>query len=133
MTTLQGPLTSEHISYLGTQMLGRLATVNPSGAPQNSPVGFTYNTELGTIDIGGHNMGASKKFRNLSTNDRVSFVVDDILSTQPWRVRMVEIRGTADALLDQEPAMRGMSRELIRIHPQRVIAFGLDGEAPPTD
>ncbi len=127
MTTL----TPEQIDYLGTQALGRLATVNPSGAPQNSPVGFTYNAELGTIDIGGHNLGASKKFRNLATNDRVAFVVDDIASTSPWRVRMVEIRGTAEALSDQEPAMKGFSGELIRIHPERVITFGLDGELPP--
>lgn len=28
------------IAYLGTQRLGRLATVDPAGAPQNNPVGF---------------------------------------------------------------------------------------------
>ena len=127
MTTL----TPEQIAYLSTQTLGRLATVNPSGAPQNSPVGFTYNAELGTIDIGGHNLGASKKFRNLATNDRVSFVVDDIVSTSPWLVRMVEIRGTAQALSDLEPTGQAFSGELIRIHPQRVISFGLNGERPP--
>ena len=31
--------------------LGRLAATAPDGTLQNSPVGFSYNDELGTIDI----------------------------------------------------------------------------------
>jgi pyridoxamine 5'-phosphate oxidase family protein len=62
----------------------------------------------------------------LDISGRVAFVVDDIASVQPWRVRCVEIRGHAEALRDQEPLMPGMSREIIRIHPERVISFGLE-------
>lgn len=123
-------LSPEQIDYLHTQRLGRLATVRPDGSPQNSPVGFRYNAELGTIDIAGWNMGSSWKFRNLSGNDRVAFVVDDIASVEPWRVRCLEIRGTAEALTDVEPYISGVSREMIRIRPDRVIAFGLDGTSP---
>ncbi|MET9030534.1 PPOX class F420-dependent oxidoreductase [Nocardia sp. NPDC004168] len=122
-------LTTEHIDYLHTQRLGRLATVRPDGTPQNNPVGFRYNADLGTIDIAGWNMGDSWKFRNLATNDHVAFVVDDVASVQPWRVRCLEIRGTAEALTDVDPYIPGVSREMIRIHPHRVIAFGLS-EAP---
>ena len=122
-------LTQEHLDYLKTQRLGRLATARPDGTLQNSPVGFHYNAELGTIDIAGWNMGQSWKFRNLATNDRVAFVVDDIASEQPWRVRCLEIRGTAEALTDIDTYLSGVpSRELIRIHPTRVIAFGLTPE-----
>ncbi|MEU2175949.1 PPOX class F420-dependent oxidoreductase [Nocardia sp. NPDC019219] len=123
-------LTSEQIDYLHTQRLGRLATVRPDGTPQNNPVGFRYNPDLGTIDIAGWNMGASRKFRNLATNDHVAFVVDDIASVQPWRVRCLEIRGTAEALTDVDPYISGVSREMIRIHPHRVIAFGLTDQQP---
>ncbi|WP_067467737.1 PPOX class F420-dependent oxidoreductase [Nocardia amamiensis] len=122
-------LTTEQIDYLHTQRLGRLATVRPDGTPQNNPVGFRYNADLGTIDIAGWNMGASWKFRNLTTNSHVAFVVDDVASVQPWRVRCLEIRGTAEALTDVDPYMAGVSREMIRIHPDRVIAFGLTEEA----
>lgn len=115
------------LSYLASQRLGRLATVGPDGGPQNNPVSFLYNADLGTIDIGGRNMGASRKFRNVRSNDRVAFVVDDIASVSPWRVRCVEVRGTAEALTDQEPPRPGMSGEVIRIRPERVISFGLDG------
>jgi pyridoxamine 5'-phosphate oxidase family protein len=119
------PFSDAELAYLATQRLGRLATVDASGAPQNNPVGFRYNSELGTIDIGGHSMSASRKFRNLAANPRVAFVIDDIASYQPWRVRCVEIRGHAEALADQEPPMAGTSREIIRVHPDRIISFGL--------
>jgi Pyridoxamine 5'-phosphate oxidase len=33
--------------YLASQGHGRLATVGPDGHPQNKPVGFHYNAELG--------------------------------------------------------------------------------------
>jgi pyridoxamine 5'-phosphate oxidase family protein len=120
------PLSPDVVEYLSSQRLGRLATVDAHGAPQNNPVGFRYNAGLGTIDVGGFNMGASRKFRNLAANPRVAFVVDDIASLQPWRVRCVEIRGHAEALRDQVPYLAGMSPEIIRIHPDRVISFGLE-------
>jgi pyridoxamine 5'-phosphate oxidase family protein len=119
-------LSDDVLAYLSSQRLGRLATVDPGGAPQNNPVGFHYNAELGTIDVGGRNMGASRKFRNLASNANVAFVVDDIASLQPWRVRCVEIRGRAEAVRDQVPYLAGMSAEIIRIYPERVISFGLD-------
>jgi hypothetical protein len=43
-------LTPEQVEYLNSQTLGRLATVDRYGAPQNNPVTFRYNPELGTID-----------------------------------------------------------------------------------
>lgn len=118
-------LTPEQIDYLAGQRLGRLATVDATGAPQNNPVGFRYNPDLGTIDIAGWNMGRSRKFRNLAKNDRVAFVVDDIASVQPWRVRCLEIRGTAEALTEVPTYIGTEPGELIRVHPERVIAFGL--------
>lgn len=118
--------TDAELAYLGTQRLGRLATVDRHGAPQNNPVGFRYNPDLGTIDIGGRAMGATRKFRNVTANDQVAFVVDDLASVSPWRVRCVEIRGRAEAVTGAEPVMPGMSGELIRVHPDRVISFGLE-------
>lgn len=51
------------IAYLRSRRLGRLATAKPDGTLQNSPVGFTYNAELGTIDIGGFDNTNSRKYR----------------------------------------------------------------------
>ena len=116
------------LGYLGTQRLGRLATVAPDGYPQNNPVGFFYNAELGTIDIGGHQLGKSRKFGNVRRYPKATLVVDDLASVQPWQVRGVEIRGDVEALVDVDPPMRGMSREIIRIHPTRIRSWGLVSE-----
>ena len=118
--------TDAELGYLKSQRLGRLATVSPDGSPQNNPVGFRYNADTGTIDIGGLKMGGTRKFRNVQDNGRVAFVVDDVASVDPWRVRGVEIRGRAEALVDQTPAEPYLSREIIRIHPRRILSWGLD-------
>ena len=123
-------LTPQILDYLATQHLGRLATVDAKNAPQNSPVGFTYNAELGALDIIGWNLAESRKFRNIERNPAVALVIDDIASVTPWRVRMVEIRGTAEALRGV-PTPQGPIGDLIRVRPRRIISFGLDDEAPP--
>jgi pyridoxamine 5'-phosphate oxidase family protein len=123
----QMPLTTAEIDYLGAQRLGRLATIQPDGSPQVKPVGFRYNAELGTIDIVGFRMSASQKFRNVSRDGRAALVVDDIVSTQPWRVRFLEIRGIADAVPGSDGG--GPDTALIRIHPRRILSFGI--EEPP--
>lgn len=70
-------------------------------------------------------MGRTKKFRNVRTNPMVSLVVDDLASVKPWHVRGVEIRGHAEALTDWLPPYPSYSREAVRIHPTRVISWGL--------
>ncbi|HEY6624097.1 MAG TPA: PPOX class F420-dependent oxidoreductase [Acidimicrobiales bacterium] len=118
-------LTTEDVAYLRSQRLGRLATVDPSGAPQNNPVGLVVDDDTGQVLIGGRAMGETRKFHNVRGNPRVALVVDDLASVDPWLVRGVEVRGTAEALDDVEPPIRGMSREVIRITPQRIHRWGL--------
>ena len=129
MTTTQ-MLTPAELDYLSTQRLGRLATVGANGAPQNNPVGFHVNAELGTIDIYGLHMGATRKFRNVKTNPNVALVVDDVASFDPWVVRGVEIRGVGEALDDGAPPGGRMSPQIIRIYPERVISWGVDPALP---
>jgi pyridoxamine 5'-phosphate oxidase family protein len=77
------------------------------------------------ILIGGRDLGNTRKFHNIAANGKAAFVVDDIVSVNPWTVRCLEIRGTAEALTGQEPASPHMSPEVIRIHPRRIISWGL--------
>ncbi len=118
------------VAYLRAADLGRLATIQPNGTPQVSPVGFTYNEGLQTIDIRGYRMSASQKYRNIATNNRVAFVVDDIASRSPWRVRCLEIRGVAEPATSDDgrvgAAGDGLDSAIIRIKPHRVISFGID-------
>jgi pyridoxamine 5'-phosphate oxidase family protein len=119
------------IEYLRQAELGRLATIQRNGTLQNSPVGFTYNEQLGTIDISGFQMSNSQKYRNIAHNDKVAFVVDDITSRDPWRVRCLEIRGTAEqAEIPQSQGAAGdeLDTAIIRVTPRRIISFGIDDQ-----
>src|SRR5215207_1950220 len=90
--------TDEEIEYLKCQLLGRLATGGPDGQPHVVPVSFRYNAELDTIDIGGHDFARRKKYQDVQRNPRVAFLVDDLASVDPWRVRGIEVRGEAEVL-----------------------------------
>ncbi|MFD9796235.1 PPOX class F420-dependent oxidoreductase [Streptomyces sp. NPDC059070] len=116
-------------AYLTTQRLGRLATVDPKGQPQANPVGF-FPQEDGTLLIGGHALGTTKKWRNLLANPRVALVVDDVVSVRPWQVRGVEIRGEAELLTGPHELGPHFSEELIRIHPRKIHSWGLEGALP---
>ena len=119
--------TEKEVAYLGSQRLGRLATVGSDGAPHAVPVGFHYNSALDTVDIGGHALGKTRKFHDVQRDSRVSFVVDDLASVDPWTPRGIEIRGRAEALRYGGEALGpGFGPELIRIYPRRVVAWGID-------
>jgi pyridoxamine 5'-phosphate oxidase family protein len=122
--------TTAETTYLESQRLGRLATVGPDGQPHVVPVAFRYNPEHDTIDIGGHGFAQRKKFRDVQRNPRVAFVVDDLASVSPWRPRMLEIRGQAEILADGGQTIQpGFDPEMFRVHPRRIVSFGIDGDA----
>ena len=121
--------TPAEIAYLVSQRLGRIATVGRSGQPHVVPVGFRYNADEDTIDIGGHGFARSKKFRDAQANPRVAFVVDDLASVSPWRPRGIEIRGVAEVLTSGGEAFgRGYDPQIFRVRPRHIVSWGLDGE-----
>lgn len=120
--------TTEETAYLATQRLGRLATVQKNGTVQANPVGFSLNQKLGAIDIGGRDLTATQKFRNLRVNPQVALVIDDLASVDPWRVRGIEIRGTAEALVNPTDSASFIPGAIIRIHPRRIISWGINSD-----
>lgn len=115
----------KELEYLQSQRLGRLATINAAGEPHVVPVGFRYNTDLDTIDLGGRFMGQSKKFRDAGRNERVAFVVDDF--SPGGQPRGVEVRGRAQVLMTGGQEIRsGFDPEFIRIFPTRIVSWGID-------
>jgi len=119
--------TPEEIAYFQSQRLGRLATVSEKGEPHVVPVGFRYNPEQDSIDIGGHNIVPTKKYRDAVRYGRVAFVVDDVLP--PWKPRMIEVRGTVQGLPEGGKAIvEAFSPEILRITPTRIISFGLNSD-----
>jgi pyridoxamine 5'-phosphate oxidase family protein len=119
--------TQKEVEYLEGQRLGRLATVNASGRPHVVPVGFRLNPELGVVDVGGRDLGRTRKFRDAGETGRVAFVVDDVLP--PWRARGVEVRGRAEVFGEGEADGAGFGGALIRIFPERIVGWGIDPDA----
>lgn len=120
--------TDAELAYLRGQRLARLATVDRAGAPQNNPVGFFIDDGTGQLIVAGIAMGKSRKYHNVRRNAYVSLVVDDLASTEPWRVRGVEVRGTAEAQDNVDPPVDGLSREVIRITPYWIGSWGITAD-----
>jgi pyridoxamine 5'-phosphate oxidase family protein len=75
-----------------------------------------------TIDVRGHGLEKTKKFRDVARSGRAAIVVDDLVSIDPWWARAIEVRGRAEVVSDPEP--------LIRIHPERIVSWGTDPDQP---
>jgi pyridoxamine 5'-phosphate oxidase family protein len=115
--------TDRELEYLGERQpgrLGRIATVGKDGTPHVVPVGWRFNREHDSIDVGGMDLANTKKFRDARRTGRASIVIDDLASVDPWTPRGIEVRGGAEIVEGNRP--------LIRIHPERVISWGLESE-----
>jgi pyridoxamine 5'-phosphate oxidase family protein len=111
--------TQAEIQYLaGGRQLGRIATGGADGTPHVVPVALMKNAVRETIDIGGHDLERSKKFRDVARTGRVAIVIDDLKTTEPWHPRGIEIRGRGEAIALPTP--------LIRVHPERIVSWGLE-------
>lgn len=115
--------TPGELEYLATtnseeRRLGRVATVGKDGTPHVVPSGWAYNPDQDSIDIGGHSLERTKKFRDVARGSRAAIVIDDVLP--PWKPRGIEIRGRADAI--------GGAAPLIRLYPERIISWGIESD-----
>lgn len=113
--------TEPEIAYLTSERrLARLATIGSDGMPHVTPVGWRINSELETIDVRGHSLDKTKKFRDVLRSGRAAIVIDDLLP--PWQPRGIEVRGEAEAIAADEG--------LIRIHPRRILSWGIETTEP---
>jgi pyridoxamine 5'-phosphate oxidase family protein len=115
--------TERELDYLRErrpERLGRIATLGKDGTLHVVPVGWRFNAELDSIDVGGMDLAHTKKFRDARRTGRASIVIDDLVSVDPWSPRGIEVRGGAEVVETPRP--------LIRVHPERVISWGLKSE-----
>ena len=118
--------TEKEQEYLRSQTFGRLATIGRDGQPHNVPVGFSYNADLGTIDIAGRGMPDSQKYKNVQRDDRVALLIDDVQGEDHEIVRAIEIKGVAVAARGGKLIRPHCADEIIRIFPARILAWGID-------
>jgi len=108
--------TEDEAEFLAENFIGRLATSSISGQPHVVPVAYRFDGQA--IEFGGWNLTNSLKFRNMSTNPKVAFVVDELVSQKPWKVRGVEVRGVSRAERSQS------GTPYVRIAPRKVRSWG---------
>ncbi len=119
-------LSASLVEYLASQRLGRLATAGADHKPHVVPTSFRYNSELGTIDVGGHHVETTKKYRDVQANGWAAIAVDDLVSTDPWTPRFLEIRGRAEAIPAGGAHLGpGFGEAFIRIYPEKINTFGI--------
>jgi pyridoxamine 5'-phosphate oxidase family protein len=97
------------------RLLGRLATLGRNGTPHVVPVGWTYHATADTVDVGGRDFANTKKYNDVARHGRAA--IDEVL--EPWQPRGIEIRGMSEAVSGPDA--------MIRIHPDKVRSWGLDG------
>jgi pyridoxamine 5'-phosphate oxidase family protein len=119
-------LTAAQVEYLASQRLGRIAAAGRDRKPHVVPTSFRYNPDLGTIDVGGHHVATTKKYRDVQFNGWAAIVVDDLVSTNPWTPRMLEVRGHAEAVPTGSAGLGpGFGEGFIRIYPEKINSFGI--------
>jgi pyridoxamine 5'-phosphate oxidase family protein len=113
--------TADELGFLrgGERRLARIATVGKNGMPHVTPVGWSYNAEFDTIDIGGNDLTRTKKYKDVARTGKAALVIDEVLP--PWRPRGVEVRGEVELL--EEPGA------LMRVRPRRIVSWGLESDS----
>ena len=109
--------TEAEAEYLSENFIGRVATASSSGEPHVVPVAYRFDGSA--IIFGGWDLARSLKFRNLMANDKVAFVVDDVVSINPWKVRGMEVKGIAKPVTAED----GVT--MVSIIPLNIRSWGL--------
>ena len=113
--------TKNEIDYITSQRLARLATVSKTLQPDVAPVGFRFDGE--TFFITGFDITRTFKYKNVKAgNGKVSLVIDDLASVQPWVARGVKIHGEAEIIEEN-------GRASLLIHPRRLWSWGIEKTA----
>ena len=118
-------LSAAEVEYLKNQRLARIATASPQGEPEVSPVGFEYDGKY--FYVGSHDQSIffkTRRYNNIKNgNARVSLVIDDLRSVDPWRPRGIKVRGTAEVVEHEGIFGKG---SYLRISPQVTISWGIE-------
>ncbi len=112
------------IAYLKSQYLARLATVSSDGQPTVDAVGFEFDGAH--FYISGLALPSTRKYKNVASgNHKVSLIIDDLESVNPWKVRDIKVHGLAEIV---ERSGRFGLKEYLAITPTVSWSWGFGGE-----
>lgn len=113
------------VEYLKTQRLARIATASSKGVPEVSPVAFEFDGKY--FWVGSHSQDifhGTRRYANITGgNKRVSIVVDDLASVDPWRPRAIRVSGTAEVMAHKGIFGKG---DYFRITPKVSVSWGIE-------
>ena len=92
----------EEIAYLQSQPIARLATVNADGQPDVVPVAFELDGPYIWVGGVGPDVANTRKLRNIGAGrTKVSLVVDDLVSMEPFIARALRVYGAAEPAVER--------------------------------
>lgn len=113
--------TPAEVEYLRSQPLMRFASASPDGRPDVAPVVFEIDGD--DVLTAGFDITHTVRYRNIQANPRVSVVVDDLASVEPWSPRGIKIIGNA-VIEDVDGSPR------FRISPSVIISWAINDTTP---
>ena len=108
--------TENELEFLMESKVARLATTSTEGQAHVVPIAYEFDGE--NFYFSGWHLQKSLKFRNILRNSKVALVIDDLLSTSPWRPRGIELRGSAEIVRNEESLY-------VKVVPSRKVSWGL--------
>ena len=94
--------TGEEIAYLRLHPMGHLATVAADGQPDAVPLAVEFDGAVFWVG-GGSTVTHTRKFRNVAAgNHKVSLVIDDMPSFDPFIARGIRVYGHAEQPFERE-------------------------------
>lgn len=130
--------TKEEADFLNSQSVGRFATVSPKNYAQVTPIIFAFDGDVFYFTT----LDKTVKFRNMSANPHVAFVVD-IYENGGHLRKAVTVQGTAAEIKEgdefegakkmltekliyyqRNPIVKGVNR-IFRISPTRKASWGI--------
>ena len=113
--------TTSELEYLQSQPLMRFASASLSGRPDVAPVVFEVDGD--DIVTSGFDVARTVRYKNVRANPRVSVVIDDLASVNPWSPRGIKIIGTA-VIEEADGSPR------FRITPEVIISWAINDTTP---
>jgi pyridoxamine 5'-phosphate oxidase family protein len=113
--------TDTEVAYLRSQPLMRFASASLSGRPDVAPV--VFEVEGDDILTSGFDIPKTVRYRNVKENPRVTVVIDDLASTNPWLPRGLKIIGTC--VIESHGG-----GERFRISPDVIISWAINDTTP---
>jgi pyridoxamine 5'-phosphate oxidase family protein len=116
----------QELAFLRAQPLARLATVAVNGQPDVDAVGFAF--ENGRFYIAGWYLERTRKYKNIAAGQsKVSLLIDDLRSLEPFEPRAIKLHGEAE-ILQLEEGFRGPGTYIV-ITPKVSWSNGIEGPA----